>query len=108
MAQPISAAQSGSGWRSSLRDRCPAAERPVDDDADAALPRQRQDALLDLAVDDVVGHLHEVDRMARHDPFELVVAAAFRGRDADIADRPSAFIASSVSRCASHDRRLWT
>ena len=44
LAQSISAAQAGSGWRASARISAPCAERPVDDHRDAALARQRQDA----------------------------------------------------------------
>ena len=61
------------------------AERAVDDDRDAALARERQDPLLDLAVERVVGDLHEVERLAAHDLLDLAMAAAFRRRDADVA-----------------------
>ena len=63
LAQSISAAQPGSGWRCELSDQLALAKRPVDDDADAALPRQRQDAVFDLAVEDVVGDLNEIERL---------------------------------------------
>ena len=63
LSQSISAAQAGSRWRCSSLQQRALAERPVDDDGDAALARQRQDALLDLAVEQVVGDLHEVDRL---------------------------------------------
>src|SRR5688572_13732198 len=62
------------------------AERAVDDHGDPALLRQRQDALLDLAVEDVVRHLHEVERVRSHDLLDLAVAASFRRRDAVVAD----------------------
>jgi hypothetical protein len=38
------------------------AKRPINDHADAALPRQRKDAIFDLAVENVVGDLNEVER----------------------------------------------
>jgi hypothetical protein len=68
--QSISAAHGGSGWRASGAAARPA-ERPVGDDGDAALARQRQQALLGLAVEQVVGELHEVERLAGHDLLEL-------------------------------------
>ena len=61
--QPISAAQDGQRMPLQLADQRALPERPVDDHGDAALARQRQDALLDLAVEHVVGDLHEVDRL---------------------------------------------
>ncbi len=83
---PISAAQSGSGSPSSRRVSAPCAEGPVDDHGNAALRRQRQEPVLRLAVDDVVGELHEVERLAAHDLLEEIVPPAFRRGDADIAD----------------------
>src|SRR6185503_6990738 len=53
-------------------------ERAVHDDADAALARERQDARFDFTVDGVVRHLHEVERMARHDLLDIAVAPPFR------------------------------
>ena len=85
MAAPISEAQAGSGWRCDLPDQRPLPERPVDDDRDAAVPRQRKNAILDLAVQHVVGDLDEVDRLARHDLLDLLVAPPLRGRDAHVA-----------------------
>ena len=51
LAQPISAAQAGSGRASDRVDQRALPERPVDDDGHAALARERQDALFDLAVE---------------------------------------------------------
>ena len=84
-SQSISAAQAGSGWRASCAQQRAFAEGPVDDDRDAALLGQRQDALLDLAVEQVVGDLHEVDRLAAHHVLDLGVAPAFRRGDAHVA-----------------------
>ena len=91
LAQPISAAQAGKGTAADPADQRAFLERPVDDDGDAALARQRQDALLDFAVDRVVGDLNEIERLAAHDLLELAVAAAFGSRDADIADLAGGF-----------------
>ena len=63
-------------------------EGTVDDDRHAALGRQRQQPLLRLAIDDVVGELHEIERMVPHDLLEQIVPAAFGGGDADIAELP--------------------
>jgi hypothetical protein len=52
-------------------------ERPVDNHGNAALRRQRQQPLLRLAVDDVVGELHEIERLVPHYLFEKIVAAPF-------------------------------
>jgi hypothetical protein len=41
------------------------AKRPVRDHRDAALAGERQDALLDLAIEQVVGDLHEIERWRR-------------------------------------------
>jgi hypothetical protein len=54
------------------------------------LLRERQDALLDLAIDRVVGDLHEVDRLRAHHLFDLGVAPSFRRRDTDVAQPPGA------------------
>jgi hypothetical protein len=62
-------------------------ERPVDDHGDAALRGQRQQPRLRLAVDDVVGELHEVDGLVPHDLFEKIVAASFGRRDSNVAHR---------------------
>ena len=43
------------------------AERPVDDDCEAAFGRQRQQAPLHLAIQDVVGKLDEIERLGFHD-----------------------------------------
>lgn len=57
-----------------------AAERTVNDHAEAAVSGQRQETLFGLAVEDVVGELHEVERHAPHHPFDFILAAAMRGR----------------------------
>ena len=62
-------------------------ERPVDDHRDAALRRQRQQPRLRLAVDDVVGELHEIDRLVPHDLFDEIMTAAFGRGDADVTHR---------------------
>ena len=62
-SQSISAAHGGSAVPLQLPQQVALAERPVGDDGDAALARQRQDALLDVAVEQVVADLHEVDRL---------------------------------------------
>src|SRR5262245_19348162 len=64
------------------------AKRPVDDDGDAAIPCQRKNSLFDLAVEDVVSHLHKIERLRAHDLLDVAMASPFRGRDADIADLP--------------------
>src|SRR5258707_4626858 len=61
-------------------------KRPVDDHADAAVPRQRKDTIFDLAVENVVGDLNEVERLGAHDPLDLTVPAPFRGGDPYIAE----------------------
>src|SRR5262245_33293571 len=61
------------------------AKRAVDDDGDAAIFCQRQNAILDLAVEDIVGHLHEIERLRAHDLLNVTMAPSFRGGDADIA-----------------------
>ena len=48
-----------------MSDQLALAERPIDDDGDAALARQRQDAVFDLAIEDVVGDLDEIERLLR-------------------------------------------
>ena len=50
-AQSISAAHARQRMARDRADQRALAERPVDDDRDAALARERQDALLDLAVE---------------------------------------------------------
>src|SRR5215475_5531534 len=62
------------------------AKWPVNDHADAAVPRQRQDTIFDLAVENVVGDLNEVERLGAHDPLDFAVAAPFRGGDPYIAE----------------------
>ena len=101
---PISAAHGGSGLRDDPLDQVALAERPVDDHRDAALARERQDALLGLAVEDVVGHLHEIERMRAHDLLEVAMAAAFRGRDADIA-QPAGRLHGEQRRAGALPRR---
>ena len=51
LVQSISAAQVGSLWPLTRSEQRTLAKRPVDDHGDAALPRQRQDPVLSLAVD---------------------------------------------------------
>jgi hypothetical protein len=53
-------------------------------DADAAFARKWKDAGFDLAVEEVVGDLHEVERMLAHDTLDVGVTATFRGRNTDI------------------------
>jgi hypothetical protein len=53
------------------------AERAVGEHRDAALARQRQDALLDLAIQQVVADLDKVDRLRGQDAFDLGVAPSF-------------------------------
>src|SRR5215470_14973369 len=65
------------------------AERPIDDDAHTAVAREREDARLDAAVEDVVGDLDEIERPAAHDLLDLAMAAALRGRDPDVAQLAS-------------------
>ena len=92
-----------------LLDELAFAERPVDDHRHAAVARQRQDAVLHLAIEHVVGDLDEVERLLAHDLLEVAVAAALGRRDPDVADlalRPSS--RASVRRCASQDSRLCT
>src|SRR5919197_2958273 len=60
----------------------------VNDHADAAVPRQRKDTIFDLAVENVVGDLNEVERLGAHDPLDVAVAAPFRGGDPYIAEPP--------------------
>jgi hypothetical protein len=60
--------------------------RAIGDHGDAPFPRQRQQAIFDLAVGDVVGELHEIDVVFSHDAFGLVVPATVRGGDADVSD----------------------
>ena len=62
------------------------AERPVDHHGDAAVARQRQEPLLGLSIEDVVGELHEIERVLAHDPLEQLVPAPVRGGDADMPD----------------------
>src|SRR5262245_6094660 len=62
------------------------AKRPINDHADAAVARQREDAVFDLAVENVVGDLNEVERLCAHDPFDFAVPAPFRGGDPYIAE----------------------
>jgi hypothetical protein len=83
-------------------------ERSVDDHADASVARQRQEAILGLPVEDVVGELDEVERLPAYDALELEVAAPFRGGDPDMAELARRLMANSVCRCSSQARRLWT
>src|SRR5262249_57944126 len=69
-----------------LSDQLAFAERPINDHADAAVPRQRKDAIFDLAVENVVGDLHEIERLRAHDSLYFGVPAPFRGGDTCIAE----------------------
>src|SRR5262245_19712467 len=62
------------------------AKRPINDHADAAVPRQRKNAIFDLAVENVVGNLHKIERLRTHDPLDFPVPAPFRGGDTYIAE----------------------
>src|SRR5262249_28416374 len=62
------------------------AKWPINDHADAAVPRQRKDTIFDLAVENVVGDLNEVERLGSHDPLDFGVPAPFRGGDPYIAE----------------------
>src|SRR5262245_38367478 len=53
------------------------AKWPVNDYADVAVPRDRKDTIFDLAVENVVGDLNEVERLGSHDPLDFAVPAAF-------------------------------
>ncbi len=69
----------GPRWQWVARDRADQvslAERPVDNDTDPALARQRQNPQLDFAIEHVIGDLHEIQWLARHDLLELAVAPA--------------------------------
>src|SRR3712207_7137481 len=50
--------------------------------------RERQQALLNLAVDRVVRELREVEALAAHDLFEVAVPPSVRRRDAGVAQTP--------------------
>src|SRR5262249_16421133 len=54
-------------------------KRPIDDHTDAAVPRQRKDAIFDLAVENVVRNLHEIERLRTHDALDFPMPAPFRG-----------------------------
>src|SRR5262245_57155903 len=69
-----------------LSEQLALAKWPVNDHADAAVPCQRQDTIFDLAVENVVGDLNEVERLGTHDPLDFTVPAAFRGRDPYISE----------------------
>src|SRR5262249_60788887 len=62
------------------------AKRPINDDTDAAVPRDRKDTIFDLAVENVVGDLNEVERLGSHDPLDFAVSTPFRGGDPYIAE----------------------
>src|SRR3546814_16222921 len=64
------------------------AERPVHQHRLAAVGSQRQQPVFRLAVEDVVGELHEVERLALHPRLHLVVTAAVRGGYAAIPESP--------------------
>ena len=67
-----------------LRDEVALPEGAIDDDGDLALCGERQDAVLHIAVQDIVSYLDEVDRLRHHDIFDFRMAASLRGGDADI------------------------
>src|SRR5262249_8915124 len=71
----------GQGMALELSEQLAFAKRPINDHADAAVPRQRKDAIFDLAVKNVVGDLHEIERLRPHDPLDFGVPAPFRGGD---------------------------
>src|SRR5262249_7840108 len=48
--------------------------------------RERKDAIFDVAVENVVGNLHEIERLRTHDPLDFAVPAPFRGGDSYIAE----------------------
>jgi len=55
-----------------------------------AMPRSDasgKQPLLRLAVDDVVGELHEIDRLVPHYLFEKIMAAPFGSGDSNVAHR---------------------
>src|SRR5262249_32820002 len=62
------------------------AKRPINDHANAAVARQRKNAIFDLAVEDGVGDLHEIERLRTDDSLDFAVSAPFRGGDSYIAD----------------------
>ena len=68
-----------------LAQQCAFAERAVHQHGDTALACQRQQALLRLAVQQVVAELNEVDALVSHDLLELSVAPPFRSGDAHVA-----------------------
>ena len=91
LLQPISVAQPGSGWRCSFFVSSPSRNGRLTMTAMPRSRRQRQDAVFDLAVEDVVGHLHEIERLRAHDLLDVAMAASFRGGDPDIADLAGRF-----------------
>src|SRR5215207_123758 len=58
---------------------------PVDDDGDASFLSQWENAAFDLAVEDVVSHLHEIDGVGAHDLLDLAVTSTFRSGDTNVA-----------------------
>src|SRR4051812_13733636 len=67
---PISSAQFGSASPCKPADQRVLAERPVDHHGDAAVARQRQEPLFGPSIEDVVGELHEIERVLAHDPLQ--------------------------------------
>jgi hypothetical protein len=55
----------------------PFAEGAIHDHGDATLAGDRKDALLDLAIEDVVRDLHEVERLRAEELLHLRVTASF-------------------------------
>ena len=68
-----------------LPDELAATQRTIDDDGDSPLPRERQEPILGLAFEEVVGELDEVERVGAHEALHLVVAAPVRSRDPHVA-----------------------
>ena len=63
-------------------------ERPIADHGDLPFAREREDPVFDFAVENVVGDLHEIDRLAAHDLLDLLVPATFRRRDPHVPQSP--------------------
>src|SRR6185369_18075090 len=53
---------------------------------DAAVAREREDPFLGLAIDRVVGDLHEVERIASHQLLDFAMTPSFGRRDPDVSD----------------------
>ena len=81
---PVSLGPVREGVPLDLPDQMPLPEGAIDDHGDAAVTRQRQDARLDLPVEHIVGHLHEVDRLRAHDLLDEIVPPTLRCGDPDV------------------------